>query len=85
MADSDITVNGIIEDRVIFGSPQTVARKLIELRKECGPFGTLLVIGADWTGVNAEWESESLRRLAQEVMPIVNAAETQAAQAAAAE
>ena len=85
MADSDITVNGIIEDRVIFGSPQTVARKLIELRKECGPFGTLLVIGADWTAVNAEWEAESLRRLAQEVMPIVNAAEAQAAQAAAAE
>jgi len=70
---------------VIYGSPQTVARKLIELRAQCGPFGTLLVIGADWTGVNAEWESESLRRLAQEVMPLVNAALKSEAQAAAAE
>jgi alkanesulfonate monooxygenase SsuD/methylene tetrahydromethanopterin reductase-like flavin-dependent oxidoreductase (luciferase family) len=85
MAESDITVNSIIDDRVIYGSPQTVARKLIELRAQCGPFGTLLVIGADWTGVNAEWESESLRRLAQEVMPLVNAALKSEAQAAAAE
>ena len=85
MADSDITVNGIIEDRVIFGSPRTVAQKLIALREQCGPFGALLVIGADWTGVNEAWESESMRLLAKEVMPMVTAAEKRAPHATAAE
>ncbi len=25
--------------------------------------------GLDWSGVNAEWEAETMRRLAEEVMP----------------
>ena len=69
MADSDITVDGIIESRLIYGSPKTVAARLAELRKETGPFGTLLVSGMDWSGPNAEWERESLALLAQEVAP----------------
>lgn len=81
MPDDQLSVNGIIEERVIFGSPQTVAQKLIALHEQCGPFGTLLVTGADWTGVNEEWESESLTRLAKEVMPLVNASATTAAAA----
>ncbi len=85
MADDEITVNGIIEERVIFGSSQTVAQKLMALREQCGPFGTLLVTGADWSGPNEEWESESLRRLATEVLPLVNASEKPAVRAAAAE
>ncbi len=83
MRDDEITVNGIIEERVIFGSPQTVAQKLIDLRERCGPYGTVLVTGADWSGPNEEWESESLTRLANEVMPLVNASEKSAARAAA--
>jgi len=75
MRDDEITVNGIIEERVIFGSPQTVAQKLLAIRETCGPIGTFLVTGADWSGPNEEWESESLRRLAKEVMPLVNAGE----------
>jgi alkanesulfonate monooxygenase SsuD/methylene tetrahydromethanopterin reductase-like flavin-dependent oxidoreductase (luciferase family) len=75
MRDDEITVNGIIEERVIFGSPQTVAQKLLAIREICGPVGTFLVTGADWSGPNEEWESESLRRLAKEVMPLVNAGE----------
>ncbi len=75
MADSDITVNSIIEDRVIFGSPKTVAQKLIALREQCGPIGTFLVTGADWSGPNEEWETESLSRLSREVLPLVNASQ----------
>ena len=85
MADKDITVNGIIEDRVIFGSPRTVARQILELREQCGPFGTLLIIGADWSGINAEWESESMRLLATEVMPLIKSAERRSQRADAAE
>ena len=71
MPDSEITLDAIIESRLIYGSPQTVAAKLARLRKQVGPFGTLLVSGMDWTGPNAAWERESLSRLAQEVLPIL--------------
>jgi alkanesulfonate monooxygenase SsuD/methylene tetrahydromethanopterin reductase-like flavin-dependent oxidoreductase (luciferase family) len=71
MPDSEITLDAIIESRLIYGSPQTVAGKLARLRKQVGPFGTLLVSGMDWTGPNAAWERESLSLLAQEVLPIL--------------
>jgi alkanesulfonate monooxygenase SsuD/methylene tetrahydromethanopterin reductase-like flavin-dependent oxidoreductase (luciferase family) len=69
MADEDVTVDGIIEARVIYGSPQTVAAKLAALRAEVGAFGNLLITGVDWGGPNAAWERESMRRLAEDVMP----------------
>jgi alkanesulfonate monooxygenase SsuD/methylene tetrahydromethanopterin reductase-like flavin-dependent oxidoreductase (luciferase family) len=69
MADGDITLDGIIESRLIYGSPQTVAMRLAELRKSIGPFGTLLISGMDWSGPNADWERESLTLLAQDVLP----------------
>jgi alkanesulfonate monooxygenase SsuD/methylene tetrahydromethanopterin reductase-like flavin-dependent oxidoreductase (luciferase family) len=71
MPDGDITVDGIIESRLIYGSPQTVAAKLVGLHKQVGPFGTLLVSGMDWSGPNADWEKESLTLLAKDVAPIV--------------
>ncbi len=71
--DADLTVNSIIDAKVIYGSPRTVAGKLLTLREQCGPFGTILVTGVDWTGPNAEWERESLTLLAKDVMPIVRA------------
>jgi hypothetical protein len=39
------------------------------LREEIGPFGTLLMTGLDWSGPNGAWERESMRLLAQEVLP----------------
>ena len=69
--DSEITLDAIIESRVILGSPRTVAAELAHLRKGAGPFGTLLVSGMDWSGPNAAWERESLSRLSQEVMPLL--------------
>ncbi len=73
--DNELTVNSIIEAKVIFGSPRTVADKLLALREKAGPFGTILVTGVDWSGPNAEWERELLTLLAKEVMPMVAAAE----------
>jgi alkanesulfonate monooxygenase SsuD/methylene tetrahydromethanopterin reductase-like flavin-dependent oxidoreductase (luciferase family) len=71
MRDEDLTVDAIIEGRVIYGSPETVASRLIALRETVGCFGTLLVTGVDWGGPNAAWGRESMRRLAEEVMPMV--------------
>jgi alkanesulfonate monooxygenase SsuD/methylene tetrahydromethanopterin reductase-like flavin-dependent oxidoreductase (luciferase family) len=83
MSDDEVTVEGIIDSRVIFGSPQTVLDKLIALREGAGPFGSLLMTGVDWAGPNQAWERQSMRLLAEEVMPrFAQHADAKAAQAA---
>jgi alkanesulfonate monooxygenase SsuD/methylene tetrahydromethanopterin reductase-like flavin-dependent oxidoreductase (luciferase family) len=69
--DDKLTVDAIIEGRVVYGSPETVASKLIAFRDAVGPFGTLLITGVDWGGPNAAWGRESMHRLVEEVMPAV--------------
>lgn len=69
MPDDEVTVDKIIDSRVIFGSPQTVLEKLAALRDGAGPFGSLLMTGVDWGGPNAAWERQSMRLLAEDVMP----------------
>ena len=58
-----------LKECVIYGSPKTVLDKLVAFRERVGPFGTLLMTGLDWGGPNEAWERESMRLLAQEVMP----------------
>jgi alkanesulfonate monooxygenase SsuD/methylene tetrahydromethanopterin reductase-like flavin-dependent oxidoreductase (luciferase family) len=72
MRDDEVTVDTLIEQRTTFGSPKTVLAELVALRQAAGPFGTLLLSAIDWTGPNAAWERESLRRLAEEVMPALH-------------
>ncbi len=69
MPDDQVTTDGIIESRVIFGSPETVLDQLVAFRDRAGPFGSLLMTGVDWGGANEAWERESMRRLAEQVMP----------------
>ena len=69
MSDDEATVDAITEGSVLYGSPKTFLDKLIGLRDEAGPFGTLLMTGLDWSGANRGWERESMRLLAQQVMP----------------
>jgi alkanesulfonate monooxygenase SsuD/methylene tetrahydromethanopterin reductase-like flavin-dependent oxidoreductase (luciferase family) len=57
---------------VIWGSPATVTRKLLEFREEVGHFGNLLLTGHDWTDAPAM--RASMSRMAREVMPAVNRA-----------
>jgi alkanesulfonate monooxygenase SsuD/methylene tetrahydromethanopterin reductase-like flavin-dependent oxidoreductase (luciferase family) len=73
MRDDEVTVDMLIDQRVIHGSPKTVLQKLTDLRQTAGPFGTLLLSAVDWTGPNAAWERESLTRLMEEVMPAFHA------------
>lgn len=63
------TTDDMIEACVIAGSPRTVLDRLVALREEAGPFGHLLLPGLDWSGINAAWEAETMKRLAEEVMP----------------
>jgi alkanesulfonate monooxygenase SsuD/methylene tetrahydromethanopterin reductase-like flavin-dependent oxidoreductase (luciferase family) len=67
--DEAVTLESIIADCVIWGSPQGVLDRLVAFREQVGPFGHLLMAGLDWSGPNAAWEQETMRRLAEEVMP----------------
>jgi alkanesulfonate monooxygenase SsuD/methylene tetrahydromethanopterin reductase-like flavin-dependent oxidoreductase (luciferase family) len=67
--DEAVTLEAIIEDCVICGAPATVLDRLVALRDRAGPFDHLLMAGLDWSGPNAAWEAETMRRLAEEVMP----------------
>lgn len=69
MPDENATVDVITEACMIYGSPETFLDKLIAFRDEVGPFGTLLMTGLDWSGLNGAWERDSMRLLAQEVFP----------------
>jgi alkanesulfonate monooxygenase SsuD/methylene tetrahydromethanopterin reductase-like flavin-dependent oxidoreductase (luciferase family) len=69
MPDAEATVEAITEGCVIYGSPKTALDKLIAFRDAVGPFETLLMTGLDWSGPNQAWERQSMRLMAQEVMP----------------
>jgi alkanesulfonate monooxygenase SsuD/methylene tetrahydromethanopterin reductase-like flavin-dependent oxidoreductase (luciferase family) len=69
-----VTVEQLVESMVIYGSPGTVADKLVAFRERTGPFHGLMMASMDGSGVNREWEWETMRRLAQDVMPKVRKA-----------
>jgi alkanesulfonate monooxygenase SsuD/methylene tetrahydromethanopterin reductase-like flavin-dependent oxidoreductase (luciferase family) len=69
MADDEVTVEKIIQSRVIYGSAKSALDQLVALRDCAGPFGSLLATGVDWSGPNDAWERQSMRLLAEEVMP----------------
>ena len=69
MSDDEATVEAITEGCMIHGSAKTFLDKLVAFRDSVGPFGTLLMTGLDWSGPNRAWERNSMRLLAQEVMP----------------
>jgi alkanesulfonate monooxygenase SsuD/methylene tetrahydromethanopterin reductase-like flavin-dependent oxidoreductase (luciferase family) len=64
-----LSVAAMTEDYAIYGSPATVLDRLIAFREQVGPFGGLMLTSLDWSGPNKNWEQESMRLLAQDVMP----------------
>jgi alkanesulfonate monooxygenase SsuD/methylene tetrahydromethanopterin reductase-like flavin-dependent oxidoreductase (luciferase family) len=66
--DSAITVDYLIENSWLVGSPSTVAEKLQRLHEVTGGFGTLLVMLYDFADEAEEWD-ESLALLVSEVLP----------------
>ena len=57
---------------VIYGSPDTVAEKVLEFRDQIGDFGTLVYAAHDW--VDKARMKNSMRLMAEEVMPRINRA-----------
>ncbi|HLR45214.1 MAG TPA: hypothetical protein VK065_08520, partial [Brevibacterium sp.] len=71
--DASVTVEDLIDAMVIHGSPETVARRISEIR-ERAPFGTLLTTMLDGSNpAHEQYEQESMRLLATEVAPQVGA------------
>ncbi len=67
MSDSDVTLDYMIDNLWIVGSPDHVAERIKELYDTLGGFGVLLVMGHEWKPKD-KW-IRSMKLLAQEVMP----------------
>ena len=65
--DSEITVDKMLRDIVIAGSPKTVTDRLVEIVDAVGPFGGLLVSKKDWDDPAVHKKSFAL--LAEQVQP----------------
>ncbi|MFM5923493.1 MAG: LLM class flavin-dependent oxidoreductase [Novosphingobium sp.] len=71
MPDSAVTVESVIDQVVIWGTPDKVADEILAYRDEIGDFGTLLYAGHDW--VDRDLAIRSVELMAERVMPRVNA------------
>ena len=68
--DSSVTVENVVEQCVIWGTPEKVADELLAFREEIGDFGTLLYAGHDWR--DRTLALRSMQLMAEKVMPAVN-------------
>jgi alkanesulfonate monooxygenase SsuD/methylene tetrahydromethanopterin reductase-like flavin-dependent oxidoreductase (luciferase family) len=78
--DDEVTLEAICDRLIIYGTPSSVADKLLAFEAEVGRFGTLLYAGKDWT--DRELGRRSMILMAEKVLPLV---ETGLGQRAAAE
>lgn len=67
-ADSEVTVDYLVEKSWFVGSTSTVIDKLGQLQHDTGGFGGLLVMTYDFSTEQGAWE-ESLNRLVEDVLP----------------
>jgi alkanesulfonate monooxygenase SsuD/methylene tetrahydromethanopterin reductase-like flavin-dependent oxidoreductase (luciferase family) len=72
MHDDEVTLEGVLDQCVIWGTPDKVAYDILALRDRIGDFGTLLYAGKDWADVQLGRRSMIL--LAEKTQPMVNAA-----------
>ena len=70
--DDSVTLDGVINDLVITGTPGQVTEQLLAFRAQTGDFGTLLYCGIDWA--DSKLGKRSMKLMAEKVMPMVNAA-----------
>jgi alkanesulfonate monooxygenase SsuD/methylene tetrahydromethanopterin reductase-like flavin-dependent oxidoreductase (luciferase family) len=70
--DDAVTVDGVMDKLVIWGSPKKVTEDLLAFHEEVGDFGTLLYAGKDW--LDRDLGRRSMVLMAEQVLPAVNAA-----------
>jgi alkanesulfonate monooxygenase SsuD/methylene tetrahydromethanopterin reductase-like flavin-dependent oxidoreductase (luciferase family) len=69
--DDSVTVDGVCDDLIIWGTPERVADQILAFRDEVGDFGTLLYAGHDWA--DPALAKRSMVLLAEKVLPRINA------------
>jgi alkanesulfonate monooxygenase SsuD/methylene tetrahydromethanopterin reductase-like flavin-dependent oxidoreductase (luciferase family) len=69
--DSAVTLERLLDELVICGTPGRVAEEIVALREQAGPFGEIVYAGMDW--VDPRLARRSMELMASEVMPRVNA------------
>jgi len=72
LPDEAVTVDRIMDEIVIAGSPARVTDAILKLYEDAGGFGTLLYCGKNWT--DPALGRRSMELMAEKVMPAVNAA-----------
>jgi alkanesulfonate monooxygenase SsuD/methylene tetrahydromethanopterin reductase-like flavin-dependent oxidoreductase (luciferase family) len=72
LSDDECTLDYVLKNLVICGTPERVAEQIVDLRRTVGPFGTLLYCGHDWA--DPALAKRSLELMATDVMPRVNQA-----------
>lgn len=70
MPDEDITIDWLMDNIWLVGSPDDVARRIRDLHAAVGGFGTILQLIYDWGG-QEDCNRRSMQLLAREVMPRV--------------
>ena len=70
MPDDLVTLEQVMQQLVIHGSPARVADGIMKFKEQTGEFGTLLYAGVDWT--DRELARNSMILMAEKVMPIIN-------------
>ncbi len=71
--DDSVTLDGVLDDLVIWGTPDKVADDLARFREQVGPFGTLLYAGKDWA--DPALAKRSMVLLAEKVRPALQTRE----------
>jgi alkanesulfonate monooxygenase SsuD/methylene tetrahydromethanopterin reductase-like flavin-dependent oxidoreductase (luciferase family) len=66
-ADSEVTLDRVLRDLVIVGTPESVAEQVHGFRETVGDFGELVYAGLDW--VEPELAKRSMELMATKVMP----------------
>jgi alkanesulfonate monooxygenase SsuD/methylene tetrahydromethanopterin reductase-like flavin-dependent oxidoreductase (luciferase family) len=70
--DSSVTIERMVDDLVIWGTPEKVVEDLLAFREQVGDFGTLLYASHDWA--DKKLSIRSMELMVERVMPAVNAA-----------
>ncbi|AXS41759.1 LLM class flavin-dependent oxidoreductase [Breoghania sp. L-A4] len=72
MSDDEVTLDKVLDDLVIWGTPDKVADEVLAFREQTGDFGTLLYAGKDWA--DRDLARRSMVLLAEQVLPGINSA-----------
>jgi alkanesulfonate monooxygenase SsuD/methylene tetrahydromethanopterin reductase-like flavin-dependent oxidoreductase (luciferase family) len=71
MPDDELTLDYVLRELVIYGTPSQVAEKILARREKTGPFGTLMYTGYDWA--DGQLGRRSMELMATTVLPAINA------------